>query len=265
MSIRSKFLVGVITLTTAFSYAQDEQSAATSGSASSRYWTAARVQQEPPRATSSTSTSAVLPNTKPVTISGDTLTATFSPDSSRLTLTEKSSGRVFLRDGNFNTTGGTAKIISASDEKFGSGQGIEISYPNGDSDVVMLFPKLPFALIRSTLHNDASAPSVTRTVRPFQAAVDLGKPASALTTLGTGGLLAPNKNPGSYDWLTVADPATRNGVVFGWLTHERGDGVVFSKNENNTVHVGGQIDYGRLRPCPQPNRRPRDAGRRLFQ
>ncbi len=88
-------------------------------------------------------------------------------------------------------------------------------------------------------------------MRPFQAAVNLGKPASALTTLGTGGLLAPDKNPGSYDWLAVADPATRNGVVFGWLTHDRGDGVLFSKVEGNNIRVGAQIDYGRLRTVPE--------------
>jgi len=242
---RSLLLVGALVLANIFASAQDEQSSAASASPSSRYWTAPRVQQEPPRAASASPRPAANP--KPLAISNDLLEAKLSPDSTHLTLTDISSGRVFLHDGNFNATSSIAKIVSVSDPKFGSGQGIEISYPNGDSDIVMLFPKLPFALIRSSLHNDASAPTVIRTVRPFQAAVDLGKPASALKTLGTGGLLAPDKNPGSYDWLTVADPDTRNGVVFGWLTHDRGDGVLFSKTENNTVHVGGQIDYGRLR------------------
>src|SRR6201986_1253698 len=126
MSICSQCLIGAIVLAPAFSYAQDEQSAASSASASSRYWTAPRVQQEPPRATSSTSTSAAA-NAKPLAISNDILEAKLSPDSNQVPLTEKSSGRVFIRDGNFNATGGTAKIISASDQKFGSGQGIEIS------------------------------------------------------------------------------------------------------------------------------------------
>src|SRR6201999_1904638 len=138
-------------------------------------------------------------------------------------------------------------IIDAADKIFGSGKGIGIVYSNGDRNVIRLFPKVPFALITASLHNGGTEAAVTRTVRPFQAVVDLGKPASALTTLGTGGLLAPNKNPGSYDWLAVADPATRNGVVFGWLTHDRGDGVVFSKVEENQVRVGSQIDYGHLR------------------
>ena len=45
---------------------------------------------------------------------------------------------------------------------------------------------------------------------------------------GTGGLLAPDKNPGSYLFLTCADPDTRRGIVAGWITEDRGSGVVVS-------------------------------------
>src|SRR5262249_53894769 len=71
-----------------------------------------------------------------------------------------------------------------------------------------------------------------------------------LKTLGTGGLLAPDKNPGSYAWMALADPQTRNGIVLGWLTGNRGSGVVFSKVDGNTVRLETQIDYGRLRLAP---------------
>ena len=65
--------------------------------------------------------------------------------------------------------------------------------------------------------------------------------------LGTGGLLEPAKNPGSYAFLAVVNPRNRNGVVGGWLTHDRGSGVVFSPLDHDTVRIQAQLDYGRLR------------------
>jgi hypothetical protein len=250
MLIRPKFLIAAVVLATVIAHAQEEQSGTSSASASARYWTAPRVQQEPPRSVNASAAGKVTPDAKPLIIDNELLEASLSPASNRLTVTYKPSHRTFVTDGNFNAAGGTATILTVSDKQFGSGKAIEISYANGDADAIMLFPKLPFALIRSSLRNGGAGPTVTRAVRPFQAAIDLGKLAAALTTLGTGGLLAADKNPGSYDWLAVADPITRNGVVFGWLTHDRGDGVLFSKVTDNKVRVDGQVDYGRLRIAP---------------
>lgn len=73
------------------------------------------------------------------------------------------------------------------------------------------------------------------------------QPVSKLKTLGTGGLLDADKNPGSYVFLTTVDPATRNGVVAGWLTNEKGSGVLFSSVNNNLIEIKAQIDYGRFR------------------
>ncbi|MCX6974343.1 MAG: hypothetical protein NTZ94_08620, partial [Verrucomicrobia bacterium] len=80
--------------------------------------------------------------------------------------------------------------------------------------------------------------------------MDLGKPLAEITTLGTGGLLAPAQNPGSYAFLSIVDPKTRAGVVGGWLTHDRGSGVVFSPVKDDTVRMQAQIDYGCLRIKP---------------
>jgi hypothetical protein len=244
---RLSFLIGAVILATTFARAQEEQPALTSASPSARYWTASRVEQEPPRAGNVRPPEKTNPSAKPLIIDNEFLEVSLLPESNRFAITHKLSQRAFIVDGSFNTGEGTAKIATVSEKKFGTGAALQITYPGGDYDVVMLFPKLPFALIRSSLHNSGADAAVTRTARPFRAAIDLGKPASALTTLGTGGLLAPAKNPGSYDWLAVADPATRHGVVFGWLTHDRGDGVLFSTVEDDKVRVGGQLDYGRLR------------------
>jgi hypothetical protein len=192
----------------------------------------------------------LLARTAELTITNELLTARWTDDPPRLSLRASASGREFLREATLSTSGGVARITTASDKTFGAGQAIEISYPNGRRDVVMLFPKLPFALVRATLHNNGADVSVTPKLATFGGRVDLGKPATQLKTLGTGGLLAADKNPGSYVWLAVAEPESRNGVVFGWLTHKRGSGVMFSKVNNDTVSVEAVIEYGKLRLAP---------------
>jgi hypothetical protein len=162
----------------------------------------------------------------------------------------KSCGKTFLTGGKLSSRGGTAKAVELDDKVFGNGKGIEITYPNGNRQWVALYPGVPFVLFRATLHNGGAKPIVLNHVPTFSANVDLGKPSAELVTLGTGGLLSPAKNPGSYAFLAVACPRARNGVVAGWLTHDRGSGVVFSPVQDDTVRLQAQLDYGRLRIKP---------------
>lgn len=186
----------------------------------------------------------------PLAIENESLRASWDMTTARLSITTKPSGQVFLRDAVLSGDQPAAKVATVNHRTFGRGRALEFFHPNGHRDAVMLFPKLPFALIRSTLHNGGDSPSVTKDVRTFSALCQPTLPGTALTTLGTGGLLAPDKNPGSYVWLAVADPQSRNGAVFGWLTHDRGSGVVFSRSDNGGVRVEAQIDYGKLRVAP---------------
>jgi len=183
---------------------------------------------------------------KDLTIENETLAVKWSAASHQLSLVDKSSGREFLNGITLNGEGGTATLMSVTSKTFGDTRVIEISHSNGNQDIVGLAPGLPFALIRSYEATRQNAGSVLSSVKTFSGRVALGKPAAELKTLGTGGLLAPDKNPGSYLWLTVVEPQSRNGVVFGWLTSERGSGVLFSQITNGTVQVDARLDYGRL-------------------
>jgi hypothetical protein len=51
-------------------------------------------------------------------------------------------------------------------------------------------------------------------------------------------------------WLAVAEPKSREGIVAGWITTERGSGVVFVGGEGEFVRLEAQIDYGNLRILP---------------
>lgn len=172
------------------------------------------------------------------------------PAQGRFAVVAKSSGKAFLTDGRLRAAGGTARTTELSDKLFGRGQAAEINYPDGHRESLSLFSATPFVVFRRTLHNGGREPLVLKQVPAVSAIVDLGKTAAEAVTLGTGGLLPPAKNPGSYALLAVADPLARSGVVAGWLTHERGSGVVFSPVEGEKIRLQAQIDYGRLRIQP---------------
>jgi len=182
-----------------------------------------------------------------VTIENGLYLVSIEVHDARFTVTRKPANRPFLSDGMLSDAGGTAKVVKLSDKALGKGKGIEITYPNGNREVVGLYVGLPFVTFRSTIRNNAAEPVVLNHVTNVSAAVDLGKSVAELRTLGTGGLLEAVKNPGSYAFLAVVEPQSRGGVVSGWLTHDRGSGVVFSPVQGDTVRIRAQLDYGRLR------------------
>lgn len=185
-----------------------------------------------------------------VSIDNETLRVTFNVPKSSFTVQSKLSGKVFVTNGTLGGSGGAAKSSAITDPKFGQGSQITISYPSGNRDEIRLFPRLPFVLFRSTLHNGGTEPTVTNHLPTIDAKLDLDQLVEDLRVLGTGGLSWLATNPGSYAYLAVVDPNTRDGVVGGWITHDRGSGVVFSPVKGPNAHIQAQIDYGRLRIKP---------------
>ncbi len=184
------------------------------------------------------------------TIESDRYSVSVEATDGTFTVAVKPGGKTILSAGKLSGSGGTAKTVDLNDKKFGKGQGIEVCYGDGNRELVALFPGLPFVTFRSTLHNAGTESVVHKHIPTVSAAIELGKPLAEIKTLGTGGLLAPDKNPGSYVFLSVVDPETRSGVVGGWLSHDRGSGVVFSPVEGDSIRIQAQIDYGCLRIKP---------------
>jgi hypothetical protein len=187
---------------------------------------------------------------EPFHIENNVYSVTVNPADSSFSVQSRDSGKTVLSAGKLSGTGGTAKVLPLTDKTFGAGNGIEVIYPDGNRETVALYPGLPFVLFRLTLHNAGSEPVVMNHVPTVSAAVELDKPIAGISTLGTGGLLAPAANPGSYAFLAAVDPASRKGGVGGWLTHDRGSGVVFSPVADGKARLQAQIDYGRLRIKP---------------
>ena len=190
---------------------------------------------------------------EPLRIENEFYSVAMDPAGLSFTVQSKRTGAAVLsagRLGGADGTGATAKVLAVADKTFGAGNGIEVAYPNGNRETIGVHPGLPFVLFHSTLHNGGKEQVVLNHVPSVSAKVGLEKPLNEIRTLGTGGLLAPGKNPGSYAFLAVVDPATRGGVVGGWITHDRGSGVVFSPVEGDAVRIQARIDYGRLRIKP---------------
>ncbi len=145
---------------------------------------------------------------------------------------------------------GTIKVAPARDDVFGEGQTLNVTAANGAGESFQVFPGLPFVLHRSILVNTGTTVAVLNKVPLMEAVLDLDQPVDQLVGLGTGGLKPLAQNVGSYAWMAVADPASRAGVVGGWLTHERSSGVVFTKVDGGKPNLEARLEYGCLRIEP---------------
>ena len=190
----------------------------------------------------SVSSADVLPidNAK-LSVRYDTTLRTFS-------IAERPSGKKVITEGRLlDGPVRQAKARAIQDRIFGKGRQIRVDYQDGAASELELYPGLPFLIVRTELHNAGGVERDLDRISPVQFAVDLARPVSELRTMGTAGLTTPEKNPGSYLFLTLAVPETRRGVVAGWLTEDRGSGVLFSTVEGDSVLFRSRIDYGHLR------------------
>jgi len=176
-----------------------------------------------------------------------TLAVTYDDRARSFAVTEKATGNTFLTHGKLEGNDRQATVQVASDPVFGSGRKIVISQADGSTASLELYEGLPFLLVRKDLKNSGEVATDIQRLAPVSCVLDLDQPATTLRTMGTAGLTAPDKHPGSYLFLTLADPATRRGVVTGWLTQDRASGVMFSDINAGKVTVKARLDYGHLR------------------
>lgn len=156
-------------------------------------------------------------------------------------------GKTFLK--NILTVTETTNIKKevVQNPTFGKGEALIFDTLEGNSISFTLYDSNPFLFVQQNFRNKGTNEIDIQTKKLLSFSIDLQKPADQLKTLGTGGLLDVDKNPGSYVFLTTVDPANRNGVVTGWVTNEKGSGVVFSKAKKDLVQIDAQIDYGHFR------------------
>ncbi len=199
------------------------------------------TQQQEPQAVEATRTdkTIVLANGL-ITLQFDLTTGAFAA---------KAGQQTFLTQGRLRWPSGEATIVDLSDP-IGTGKAVEVAYADGGADRVALYPGVPLVCIQPRLYNGGEAVTVIDTITPATITVDLGRPADKLAVLGCDGLTDATAERASYSFLAAADPATRAGIVAGFLTHNRGSGIVHSSPDGRGIRIEGCSEYGKLRIAP---------------
>jgi hypothetical protein len=186
----------------------------------------------------------------PFTIQNQGLQVTFDDSNQEFTVATMPDAKVFISGGKLALSG-TAMVGTEMDKKYGKGDAITITDAKGTIARLILFPKLPFLVIRETLKNAGSQEQILNKVPivTFNSALD--GPISQLKVRGTGGLSSGNSpGNGSYEWLAAADPASEHGIVAGWLSQFRATGVLFAHNNNSHLAFETRTEFGRLHLAP---------------
>ncbi|MDR1958168.1 MAG: alpha-galactosidase [Planctomycetaceae bacterium] len=84
--------------------------------------------------------------------------------------------------------------------------------------------------------------------------LQLPQKADQLRSFGTAGLKPVDGHKGSYMFLSIVDPQTRNGVVSGWTTAGKASGIVYSeKTEDGQVRIIPESQHGKATVSAQPH------------
>ncbi|MFO7974355.1 MAG: alpha-galactosidase [Candidatus Hydrogenedentota bacterium] len=167
-----------------------------------------------------------------------------SANEGRFSLLDKASGQVVVEGAVLDGGGGPCAPFQLDTPAFGAGNGLEITQSSGERCRITLFSGNRFVFIQRTIA--ASPETPIEYLNLVEAKLSFA-PATSLKALGTAGLTAPGEHPGSYSFLAVAKPDTRAGIVAGWVTHNRGSGVVFSDTEDGEAVLRARVDYGDLK------------------
>jgi hypothetical protein len=149
---------------------------------------------------------------------------------------------------------------------------IDLSDSSG-KDLLLGLDSRDLFTIRATIKNGANSEEIINQVPLVTFAPDITQPDAKLAIRGTGGLhaareYAPRTHPwlhaiwdkisrnhyhplgGSYEWLAVADPQTRAGIVAGFLTQNRATGVLVPKFDGDKLSVEARSEFGQLHLAP---------------
>ena len=134
----------------------------------------------------------------------------------------------------------SVSTASLTDPDFGAGTSVQLTFEQGDIQTITLFENLPFAVTYLALHSSVPVNKVNILSGTLP---QIG--ANALS-LGTGGLKPAADAVGSYAWAAIVNQHSRSGIVCGFITHERGSGVVLP----GAASIAARVEYGRLTPAP---------------
>jgi hypothetical protein len=152
---------------------------------------------------------------------------------------------------------GQAEESAVESPLWGPGRQLVIRHGDGlRKTTVTVYQGSPFVQIHSRLV--AGKEAAIELVKADIATLELkvaGKPAD-LVTLGSGGMQPLENAQGSYNYSVLANRATGKGVVTGWLTTDRGVGVMVPEADATTgsCKLKAALDFGHYRVAPGAER-----------
>ncbi|HPO15862.1 MAG TPA: hypothetical protein PLI09_20640 [Candidatus Hydrogenedentes bacterium] len=168
-----------------------------------------------------------------------------TPDTGIFQILSKAGNLAFIQEGKWTLAKATASVVSINHPVYGAGKSILLTGQESTASIT-LFDSSPFVFFGGNSLNTTAQEMIINEYAPHQLSIQINEPVSAIRVLGTAGLKKPEENPGSYTFLAVGSVEHRNGIVAGWLTQDRGNGVIFSERKEDAVLLRPQIDYGRL-------------------
>jgi len=199
-------------------------------------------------------------------ISNEYISVSYDTNSNLLSV-KNQSGQTFT-EGQI-TDDKNSKVKKMDDHRvpgIGISKTIEVASANGQTKLVSVLPGIPFVFIEMKITNQTSNDLKIDKLDVFTAKVLSDVGTDKLNVLGTGGLCKVSEQPntrlrhknvkpkeatgtspgGSYMFLAVAEPESRRGVVGGWVSSDRGSGIMYYYPDGKSVNIKAGIDYGRL-------------------
>lgn len=119
---------------------------------------------------------------------------------------------------------------------------------------IVLSESAPFAFINTQLHNHGTDSITLRKLDIPELTLDIEAPGNTLCTLGTGGRKPHDQPEGSYTYHALADALSRNGILCGWLTQQRGVGLFVPEHRDGKNLLQPQLDFGQMTLKPGTTR-----------
>ncbi|MBN1420252.1 MAG: alpha-galactosidase [Planctomycetes bacterium] len=167
----------------------------------------------------------------------------FSPEAGTFTV-RVGIGAPFAADGRLRSTGGRAMVLEA-DGSLGRGRAIEVKYLDGSEDRISLAEGSRFVCFETRFHNPSSETAIIDRASPVYFTVP-----GRFSVLGCDGLTSGEKARTSYLFLAGANSDRPEGFVAGWLTQDRGSGIVLSEPAEGALRITARLEYGKLRLAP---------------
>jgi len=160
--------------------------------------------------------------------------------------TARAGKREFLTAGRLGEKAVSNFSGTFTESKYGKGAAVDLVLPNQSIGRFRLYEGRRLIFFTMDLRNAKKLPVTINKVTPLSFSAALGKSPAELKTLSCDGLFSGERERTAHAFLAAADPATRAGLVAGWLTHHRASGVVTVKPKAGALRIEGRSEYGRL-------------------